>query len=209
MKGGPPRFLRAVDGVSFDSARGEILGLAGESGCGKSTLAMTLLGLQRPTAGRIEFLGEDLAAPLAARPGAFRRAAAARLPGSLRVAQPAVHGRPDGGGAAGHPRLGDAAERRQRVLQTTRAPADSAGRSSCPYPASAQRRPAPARRAGPRRRAAARGSWSPTSRSRCSTSRCAPGSCGCSSPSRATSGWRSSTSATTCRRCATSPTASR
>jgi oligopeptide/dipeptide ABC transporter ATP-binding protein len=75
VRGGSGRFLRAVDGVSFDIGPGEVLGLAGESGCGKSTLAMTLLGLNRPTAGRIEFLGEDLATVLDTKRDAFRRAA--------------------------------------------------------------------------------------------------------------------------------------
>jgi len=54
--------LRAVDGVSFTIAPGETVGLVGESGCGKSTLAKTLLHLVPPTAGRISFEGEDVAA---------------------------------------------------------------------------------------------------------------------------------------------------
>ncbi len=52
--------LKAVDGVSFDLAEGETLGIVGESGCGKSTLARAILMLIRPTAGSIEFMGCEL-----------------------------------------------------------------------------------------------------------------------------------------------------
>jgi oligopeptide/dipeptide ABC transporter ATP-binding protein len=48
---------RAVDGVSVDWRRGEILGVVGESGCGKSTLARALLGLLPPTAGSVALDG--------------------------------------------------------------------------------------------------------------------------------------------------------
>src|SRR3954454_19130993 len=41
----PRRFLRAVDGVSFDVEAGETLALVGESGCGKSTVARLIVGL--------------------------------------------------------------------------------------------------------------------------------------------------------------------
>jgi len=57
--------VRAVDGVSFDLRKGEILGLVGESGCGKSTLGRGLLGLLPTGAaidGELSFLGEDLLA---------------------------------------------------------------------------------------------------------------------------------------------------
>ena len=56
----PRRILRAVDGVSFEIAKGETLGLVGESGCGKSTVARLIAGLYAPNEGRIEFRGRRL-----------------------------------------------------------------------------------------------------------------------------------------------------
>jgi peptide/nickel transport system ATP-binding protein len=56
--------VRAVDGVSFDLAAGEILAVVGESGCGKSVTAQTIMGLTRTTnaehEGSIRFGGREL-----------------------------------------------------------------------------------------------------------------------------------------------------
>jgi oligopeptide transport system ATP-binding protein len=55
-----PRPIRAVDGVSFDLARGETLGLVGESGCGKSTTARALVGLVPATDGSALLDGKEV-----------------------------------------------------------------------------------------------------------------------------------------------------
>src|ERR1700733_9822012 len=55
---------RAVDGVSFELARGEFLGIVGESGCGKSTLLFAIAQLLSPpaelVAGSVMFKGRDM-----------------------------------------------------------------------------------------------------------------------------------------------------
>lgn len=55
-------WLHAVDDVSFEIARGEVLGLVGESGCGKTTTGRMLVKLTDPTAGCILIDNEDVAA---------------------------------------------------------------------------------------------------------------------------------------------------
>ena len=55
----PRLILHAVDGVSFDIAKGQTLALVGESGCGKSTVAKLLVGLYEPSRGEVAFDGHD------------------------------------------------------------------------------------------------------------------------------------------------------
>ena len=66
----PRASLKAVDGVSFTISQGETFALVGESGCGKSTVARLLVGLYRPTSGRIVFAGQDIASVNGRRPAA-------------------------------------------------------------------------------------------------------------------------------------------
>lgn len=52
--------VNAVDGASFNIARGEVVGLVGESGCGKSTLGRMVAGLLPVTSGSIHYQGHDI-----------------------------------------------------------------------------------------------------------------------------------------------------
>jgi oligopeptide/dipeptide ABC transporter ATP-binding protein len=58
----PTNAIKAVDGVSFSLARGEVLAIVGESGCGKTTIARTLIGLEEQTGGQILFHGQVVGA---------------------------------------------------------------------------------------------------------------------------------------------------
>ena len=53
-------FVRAVDGVSFEMKQGEVLSLVGESGCGKTTTGRIIVGLERPTSGKIYFKDREI-----------------------------------------------------------------------------------------------------------------------------------------------------
>jgi peptide/nickel transport system ATP-binding protein len=65
--------LHAVDGVSFDIAKGRTLALVGESGCGKSTVAKLLVGLYEPSRGSVNFDGHDAHAAYRSGNRAIRR----------------------------------------------------------------------------------------------------------------------------------------
>jgi peptide/nickel transport system ATP-binding protein len=53
-------YVKAVDGVTFDIYNGETIAIVGESGCGKSSLLKTILGLYRPTEGKIVFEDKNI-----------------------------------------------------------------------------------------------------------------------------------------------------
>jgi peptide/nickel transport system ATP-binding protein len=61
LQGGGRSILRAVDGIDFEIETGKTFSLVGESGCGKSTVARLVVGLYKPTKGRVEFDGVDIA----------------------------------------------------------------------------------------------------------------------------------------------------
>jgi peptide/nickel transport system ATP-binding protein len=75
LEGGARQTLKAVDGVSFDIARGETFALVGESGSGKSTVARMVVGLLPPTSGEVRIDG----VAMSARPTAASRALRQRI----------------------------------------------------------------------------------------------------------------------------------
>jgi len=73
LLGTPTAFLRAVDGVSFDLAAGEVVGLVGESGCGKSSVGRCVVGLHGPTSGEVLWDGKSMSAITDAEKRTMRR----------------------------------------------------------------------------------------------------------------------------------------
>jgi len=91
-------YVHAVDGVSFDIRRGEVLGLAGESGSGKSTTGRAIIRLIEPTAGRVHFDGVDLSTLNATELRDLRR----RMQGIFQDPMAALNPRMTLGEAVGH-----------------------------------------------------------------------------------------------------------
>ena len=110
--------VKAVDDVSLDIRKGEVLGLVGESGSGKTTLGRTLLGLVQATEGSIEFDGREVTRMSERELRALRREVQvvfqdphASLNPAMTIEQSVVHPLQIHG-------IGSARERRGRVAET-------------------------------------------------------------------------------------------
>jgi peptide/nickel transport system ATP-binding protein len=110
------QFVHAVDDISFNIRRGEVFGLAGESGSGKTTTGRTIVRLEKPTAGRIWFEGEDISA-IGGEPLRLKRQ---RMQVIFQDPYASLNPRMKVGDAIGHSleiyRLGKGGEKRARVL---------------------------------------------------------------------------------------------
>ncbi|MFW5950098.1 MAG: oligopeptide/dipeptide ABC transporter ATP-binding protein, partial [archaeon] len=125
--------VKAVDGVSFEIAAGEALGLVGESGSGKTTLAHSLLGLEAHTAGSIRFDGDEVSDLTGRDLQAFRR----RVQLVVQDPNEAFNPRMQVGKAVGEPLAlngMDDAERRQGIVEDTLERVGLAGEDTDRYP---------------------------------------------------------------------------
>lgn len=111
----PDHIIRAVDGVSFSVAVGEVFGIIGESGSGKTTLARTMLRLCEPTGGQVYYLGRDVATMTGSEMKQFRR----EIQPVFQDADSTLDPRQHVGSILEEPllihRIGDDAERRRRI----------------------------------------------------------------------------------------------
>jgi oligopeptide/dipeptide ABC transporter ATP-binding protein len=147
--GAGKQVLQAVAGISLAIARGETLAVVGESGCGKTTLGRAVIGLYKPSAGRIRFRGETVDAT---RSRPMRRAVQMifqdpygslnpRMPIGDVIAEPLkIHG------------MGSRAERRERareLIQLVGLPIDALNRYPHQFSGGQRQRIAIARALGP------------------------------------------------------------
>lgn len=111
----PDHLIRAVDGVSFDVAAGEVFGIIGESGSGKTTLSRTMLRLVGPTSGDVLHRGRSVFTMNAAELKEYRRTVQPVFQDADSTLDPRQHV----GAILEEPLLihaiGDAAARRQHV----------------------------------------------------------------------------------------------
>lgn len=121
--------VRAVDGISFDIAPGQVVGLVGESGSGKTTAAMALLGLIRPparvVAGEVRLNGRDLGRARRARIAPLRGREIALIPQTaMNALNPAYTAHRQVAEAAGltRPDVGAAAARASELLDLVHLP---------------------------------------------------------------------------------------
>lgn len=111
----PDHLIRAVDGVSFDVAAGEVFGIIGESGSGKTTLARSILRLVGPTSGDVLHHGRSVFAMNAAEMKQYRRSVQPVFQDADSTLDPRQHV----GAILAEPLLiheiGDAVERRRQI----------------------------------------------------------------------------------------------